>query len=215
MNIHCNAGVTATSTVGTLPGYGEVWYHATGIANILSLSRVWQKGFTIKYNSAQNHFTIQGRANKTAHTFKSSDRVLFYLDTATNTSSETVLTNTVAHSKSKIFTTRLFTCSYRTKFTLQITKLFFGSLNETWFRTVQLPGVMLSTLRSFLVLMLGPSKGKLYDILLFWTTCHLISCPSIGNMACCQYLLCQQKHVFYYSVTAYSIHDCWMHSQLW
>jgi hypothetical protein len=101
MNIHCNAGVTTTSTVGTLPGYGEVWYHATGIANILSFSRVRQKGFTITYNSAQNQFIIQGGTNKTARTFKSSDRGLFYLDTATNTSSETVLINTVAHNKSK------------------------------------------------------------------------------------------------------------------
>ena len=36
MDIHCNAGVTSTNMVGDLPGYGTVWYHPKGIANILS-----------------------------------------------------------------------------------------------------------------------------------------------------------------------------------
>jgi hypothetical protein len=37
MDIHCNAGVTRTNLIGDLPGYGQVWYHPNGIANILSL----------------------------------------------------------------------------------------------------------------------------------------------------------------------------------
>ena len=37
-DIHCNAGVTSTNMVGDLPGYGTVWYHPNGIANILALS---------------------------------------------------------------------------------------------------------------------------------------------------------------------------------
>jgi hypothetical protein len=40
MDIHCNAGVTTTNRVSNLPGYGTVWYHPNGIANILFLSRV-------------------------------------------------------------------------------------------------------------------------------------------------------------------------------
>jgi hypothetical protein len=43
MDIHCNAGVTSTDMVGDLPGYGKVWYHPNGIANILSLARVKDK----------------------------------------------------------------------------------------------------------------------------------------------------------------------------
>ena len=43
MDIHCNAGVTSTDLVGNLPGYGTVWYHPDGIANILSLARVKEK----------------------------------------------------------------------------------------------------------------------------------------------------------------------------
>jgi hypothetical protein len=40
MTINCNAGGAATDQVGELAGYGQVWYHPKGIANILSLARV-------------------------------------------------------------------------------------------------------------------------------------------------------------------------------
>ena len=57
MAIHCTAGVTTTRLVGDLPGYGKVWYHPNGIANILSLARVKAKGYTVTYDSAEgNHF---------------------------------------------------------------------------------------------------------------------------------------------------------------
>ena len=38
--IHCTTGVAKTNLIGDLPGYGTVWYHPNGIANILSLSKV-------------------------------------------------------------------------------------------------------------------------------------------------------------------------------
>ena len=40
MHIHCNAGITRMNLVGNLSGYGTVWYHPDGIANILSLAEV-------------------------------------------------------------------------------------------------------------------------------------------------------------------------------
>jgi hypothetical protein len=40
MDIHCNAGVTSTNLAGDYPGYGTVWYHPNGIANIISLKRM-------------------------------------------------------------------------------------------------------------------------------------------------------------------------------
>ena len=40
MHIHCNAGITRTNLVGDLRGYGTIWYHPDGIANILSLAEV-------------------------------------------------------------------------------------------------------------------------------------------------------------------------------
>jgi hypothetical protein len=42
MNINCNAGVTRTDMVGDLPGYGEVWFNKSGIANIYRY-REWRK----------------------------------------------------------------------------------------------------------------------------------------------------------------------------
>ena len=38
MYIHWTSGVTWTNLVSDLPGYGAVWFHPEGIANILSLS---------------------------------------------------------------------------------------------------------------------------------------------------------------------------------
>jgi hypothetical protein len=58
MKIHCNAGVASTDQVGDLDGYGTVWYHPNGIANILSLSRVREHGYRVTYDSEDgNRFT--------------------------------------------------------------------------------------------------------------------------------------------------------------
>jgi hypothetical protein len=43
MSIHCNAGITTTIKKGDLPGYGTVWFHTNGLANILSLARIEEK----------------------------------------------------------------------------------------------------------------------------------------------------------------------------
>jgi hypothetical protein len=40
LTVFCNAGVVKTKMKGTLKGYGTVWYHPDGIANILFLSQV-------------------------------------------------------------------------------------------------------------------------------------------------------------------------------
>jgi hypothetical protein len=59
MDIHCNAGVTSTNLVGDFPGYGTVWYHPQGIANILSMSRVKAQGYHITYDSNKgNEFCV-------------------------------------------------------------------------------------------------------------------------------------------------------------
>jgi hypothetical protein len=47
MDIHCNAGVASTRMIGDLAGYGTVWYHPQGIANILSLSRMKERGYRV------------------------------------------------------------------------------------------------------------------------------------------------------------------------
>jgi hypothetical protein len=58
MDIHCNAGVTSTNMIGDLPGYGEVWYHPNGIANIISLKRVKSKGHRITYGSDRSNWSF-------------------------------------------------------------------------------------------------------------------------------------------------------------
>jgi hypothetical protein len=83
MSIHCNAGVKVTSKIGTLPGYGKVWYHSNGIANILSLSRVRQNGLTVTYDDKDNCFIIT-KLDGQKLTFDQSDGGLYYLDAAKN-----------------------------------------------------------------------------------------------------------------------------------
>jgi hypothetical protein len=51
MDIHCNAGMTSMNLVGDLPGYGEVWYNPNGIAKILSISQVKERGFCVTFDS--------------------------------------------------------------------------------------------------------------------------------------------------------------------
>jgi len=41
--LHCNAGTTIVTKKDNLKGYGTVWFHPEGIANILSLSNVSKK----------------------------------------------------------------------------------------------------------------------------------------------------------------------------
>ena len=54
MFIHCTAGVAKTNLIGDLPGYGTVWYHPDGIANILSLSKVKEK-YRVTFDSDKNN----------------------------------------------------------------------------------------------------------------------------------------------------------------
>jgi len=58
MKIHCNAGISSTSLVGNLPGYGGMWFHPEGIANILSLSRV-NENYRVTFDSKNgNKFVV-------------------------------------------------------------------------------------------------------------------------------------------------------------
>ena len=49
MKIHCNVGIASTNWVGYLEGFGTLYYHKEGIANILSLAKVQEK-YHITYN---------------------------------------------------------------------------------------------------------------------------------------------------------------------
>ena len=59
MKIHCNAGTSTTNMVGDLAGYGTVWYHRLGIANILSLAKV-KVEYEVRFDSgARNCFEVE------------------------------------------------------------------------------------------------------------------------------------------------------------
>ena len=76
MDIHCNAGVASTDMIGELHGYGTVWYHPDGIANILSLSRVKEQGYRVTYDSqGGNHFTV-AKTDGSTRVFNESNRGL-------------------------------------------------------------------------------------------------------------------------------------------
>ena len=51
-------GRTTTDLQGDLPGYGTVWFHPGGVANILSLSKVTDK-YRMSYDSTvENKFLV-------------------------------------------------------------------------------------------------------------------------------------------------------------
>jgi hypothetical protein len=82
MDIHCNSGVTSTNLIGDLPGYGEVWYHPNGIANILSLKRVKTRGHRVTYDSSKANEFHMHKADGTIRIFKESPCGLYYSDTS-------------------------------------------------------------------------------------------------------------------------------------
>ena len=63
--------------IGDLPGFGIVWYHPTGIANVLSLSKV-QDRYRVTYDSGGgNYFCVY---SPNAPNFVMSPGGLYYHD---------------------------------------------------------------------------------------------------------------------------------------
>ena len=80
--------------VGDLPGYGTVWYHPTGIANILLLSRAI-KIFTITYDSANRNEFCMHTENGEDRLFRQSENGLYFWNACTLNQKEVMLINTV------------------------------------------------------------------------------------------------------------------------
>jgi len=64
---------------GGLNGYGTVWYHPEGIANIQSLHNV-QKKHRETYNSSKRTGFVEHKMDGTCHVFMPSSKGLFFSD---------------------------------------------------------------------------------------------------------------------------------------
>ena len=99
MKIHSTGGVCHTDLVGDLPGYGTVWYHPNGIANILSLARLRKKGYRITYSSEEGNVFNVIKKDGSVRIFRQSDEGLYFLNTTDK--HDIVLINTVSDNQYK------------------------------------------------------------------------------------------------------------------
>ncbi len=79
LTIHTQAGKAITTMKGTVKGYGDVWYHAKGIANILSLANVAKTRKVVFNSSNGNQFEVM-KNDGTSQIFKKSEHGLYFYD---------------------------------------------------------------------------------------------------------------------------------------
>ncbi len=79
LTIHTQAGKAITTMKGTVKGYGDVWYHAKGIANILSLANVAKTRKVVFNSSNGNQFEVT-KNDGTSQIFKKSEHGLYFYD---------------------------------------------------------------------------------------------------------------------------------------
>jgi hypothetical protein len=85
MDIHSNSGMTTTNLVGEYPGYGHVLYDPNGIANVLLMSQMVGRGYTVTYDSADgNAFIVKNPTGDHYGTFRQSPRGLYYMEHPTS-----------------------------------------------------------------------------------------------------------------------------------
>jgi hypothetical protein len=87
-------GTLTTNLIGHFSGYGSVWYHPDGIANILLFSRVRDQ-FQVQYDQAGDAFNLF-KPDGTTRSFKRSASGLYVSEATVGT----VLVSTVAANKS-------------------------------------------------------------------------------------------------------------------
>jgi len=98
--LHCNAGTTIVTKKGDLKGYGTVWLHPEGIANILSLSNVSKK-YRVTYDSGdkEEQGLVVHKEDGSKRVFSPSRKGLYYSDVVHDVG--TVMVHTVDSNKSK------------------------------------------------------------------------------------------------------------------
>lgn len=76
MRIQCNAGFKTVSHMGSLAGYGDVWFDPTAVANILSLGRV-AKRYKVTFDSEGEEGFILHLPDGRTRNFKETARGLY------------------------------------------------------------------------------------------------------------------------------------------
>jgi hypothetical protein len=89
---------TSSSLANSQASYGTIWHHPHGIANILSLSRVKDRGYHVTYDSNGGNKFIVNKPDGTTRVFQESERGLYYVD-ANDPNPSVILVNTVADNK--------------------------------------------------------------------------------------------------------------------
>ena len=54
-----SGGVLHTKKMGTLQGYGDVWYHPEALTNIISFAKARGNGYKVNYDDLKDKFNIQ------------------------------------------------------------------------------------------------------------------------------------------------------------
>ena len=102
MHVYCNAGKAIIRTVADWPGFGEVWFHRGGIANILSLVLV-KEIFRITYDSAMDTYSntfVVHKKDGNQQKFVQLTWGLYYCDVSDNSKKNYfALVNTIANNK--------------------------------------------------------------------------------------------------------------------
>ena len=109
--LHCNAGTFLETMKGDLNGYGTIWYHPTGIANMLSLNNV-RKKYQVTFDSANTEeqgFVVH-KEDGSKRVFRPSSKGLYYSDVSNDIGA--IMVNTVDSNKSK-YTVRQYSSAKR------------------------------------------------------------------------------------------------------
>jgi len=111
LTLYCNAGKAIITKKGDLEGYGTVWYHPDGIANILSLHNVQKKYKVMYYSDKGNGFVVH-KADGNNGVFMPSNKGLFYSDVKNDVAH--LLINTVDKNKNK-YTVKQYSNAYKAR----------------------------------------------------------------------------------------------------
>jgi len=100
LTLHCNAGTVLVTTKGDLRGYGTVWYHPNGIANILSLNNIHKKyRVTFDSGNTEEQGLVVHKSDGSKRIFRPSKKGLYYADLASDVGA--IMVTTVDSNKAK------------------------------------------------------------------------------------------------------------------